>query len=71
MFVELFHTVVTDADRLHLQIYEYLHELSKVNRTVCTLIKVGKSYEGREILVLKIATGPSPKPIIWLDSREF
>ena len=63
--------MVTDANQLHLQIYEYLHELSKVNCTVCKVIKVGKSYEGREILVLKIAAGPSPKPIIWLDSREL
>lgn len=57
---------------MNFQIYAFLFDLAEANSSVCEVIKIGMSYEGRDLLVLKIASGgTSPKPIIWLDSREF
>jgi len=40
--------------------------LASVHSSKASLFSVGKSYEGRDMLAIKISSG-SPKPVIWID----
>jgi hypothetical protein len=51
------------------QIYDYLNEVAAASNGTARVINIGKSFENRDLLVLEIATGPSPKPAIWLDGN--
>jgi len=46
----------------------YLHGLPTQFPTLVSLVVLGSSYEGRELLAVKITgTGPTPKKAIWFD----
>ncbi|CAG7822153.1 unnamed protein product, partial [Allacma fusca] len=51
------------------QINEFLVEQNKKHPNITELFSIGKSHEGRDLLVLKISRGGAPKKTIWLDAN--
>ncbi|KAF2889623.1 hypothetical protein ILUMI_16549 [Ignelater luminosus] len=53
----------------HDEINAYLEQLARDHPDVATLENIGKSYEGRDLKILKISTDPSAnKPVIFVDA---
>ncbi|XP_044004140.1 carboxypeptidase B-like isoform X1 [Aphidius gifuensis] len=50
------------------EIETYLHELSEKYRNIVTVFSIGNSFEGRPIYVVKIASGGSNKPAVFIDA---
>ena len=51
-------------------IYGYMNYLAGYKSDICEVINIGKSSEGRKILVLKVSSkkGARTKPGIWIDA---
>ncbi|XP_022248674.1 carboxypeptidase B-like, partial [Limulus polyphemus] len=50
------------------EIHEYMKYLASEYPKLASTFSIGKSFEGRDLLVLKITTyKSSKKPIIWID----
>lgn len=52
-------------------IYGYLTYLSTTYPKLVQLIKIGTSYEGRPLYVVRISNSASTKPAIWIDGGSF
>jgi len=53
----------------HDEINAYLDQLAKDHSNIASVEVIGKSYEGREMKVIKVSTDPSAgKPIIFVDA---
>ncbi|OXA39078.1 zinc carboxypeptidase A 1 [Folsomia candida] len=50
-------------------INQYLTVQSVGHPDLVTLTTIGKSFEGRDLFLLKINNGSTTKPIIWIDSN--
>ncbi|XP_014800920.1 PREDICTED: carboxypeptidase A1-like [Calidris pugnax] len=57
------------------EIYDWMDTLVEDHPSLVSKIQIGQSYENRSLYVLKISTGGSNRPAIWLDtgihSREW
>ncbi|CAG7732170.1 unnamed protein product [Allacma fusca] len=51
------------------QINEFLAEQNRLHPDITELYSIGKSYEGRDLNVLKISRGGATKGAIWLDAN--
>ncbi|XP_040571453.1 carboxypeptidase B [Lepeophtheirus salmonis] len=51
-------------------IHDFLYETARINPSIASVFSIGKSYEGRDLLILKVGT-PSPqgniKPAIFIE----
>ncbi|XP_076350462.1 carboxypeptidase B-like isoform X2 [Tachypleus tridentatus] len=51
------------------EIYDYMESLVSEHPNIASNISIGKSYEGRDLMVIKISGGTlKDKPIVWIDS---
>ncbi|KOX71560.1 Carboxypeptidase B [Melipona quadrifasciata] len=50
------------------EVNEYLTYLTQAYKNIASLITIGNSYEGRTMKVLKLSTGGSNKPAIFIDA---
>ncbi|XP_040571245.1 carboxypeptidase B [Lepeophtheirus salmonis] len=49
-------------------IHDFLYETARKNPSIATIFSIGKSYEGRDLLVFKIGTPqPNYKPAIFIE----
>jgi murein tripeptide amidase MpaA len=51
------------------EVHQFLDQQAAAHPGVATITSAGQSYEGRDLKIIKIARGPSPKPAIWLDAN--
>lgn len=52
------------------QIIEYLKHIQSTHKSISTLEKVGKSYEGRDLYIMKISSNVTKgNPIIFIDAN--
>nr|XP_003699796.1 PREDICTED: carboxypeptidase B-like [Megachile rotundata] len=50
------------------EVNQYLNYVKNTHSDVASLINIGKSYEGRSMVVLKLSTGGKNKPAIFIDA---
>ncbi|XP_034180196.2 carboxypeptidase B [Osmia lignaria lignaria] len=50
------------------EVQQYLNYVKTTHGDVASLINIGKSYEGRSMVVLKLSTGGKNKPAIFIDA---
>ena len=55
----------------HLQITEWLKAEAQNHSDIASLISIGKSFEGRDMNVLKISKSNDTKPIVFLEASKF
>jgi hypothetical protein len=51
------------------EINAFIREQNQKYPNITEVINIGQSFEGRDLLVLKISRGGSPKPAIWVDAN--
>lgn len=51
-----------------MQVQQYLNYVKTTHGDVASLINIGKTYEGRPMVVLKLSTGGKNKPAIFIDA---
>ena len=49
------------------QINDYLSSVATKYGSLATLINIGKTYEGRDMLGVRISTGGGVKPVVFID----
>lgn len=49
------------------EIYQFLQYLAAKYSKTCSLINIGKSIEGRDMLVMKISNGNPGNKAVWID----
>lgn len=51
------------------EVYAWLDEQAALHPDIATVVSIGKSFEGRDLKVLKISKSGETKPAIWLDAN--
>lgn len=63
---------MTDCVFLAADIDSYIEYLAITYPDICQTEVIGKSFEGRDMKLLKVSTGSeSNKPAIWIDGGEY
>jgi murein tripeptide amidase MpaA len=66
------HISLTDCVFLAADIDSYIEYLAITYPDICQTEVIGRSFEGRDLKLLKVSTGgESNKPAIWIDGGEY